>query len=1028
VRPERINRIDAQAQAAAGFKPEVCAASPDRVCVEDQTPERETESLGSLQENANTLLEKPDLETAGLLFADSQMELTEGQALGHYKIIRRLGAGGGGKVYLARDDRLNRLVAIKILSGLVSPDIKMRQRFEQEARTLANLTHPNICTLYDMDNQEGLDYLVMEYVEGETLSDRLASGPLPVEEALRYAIQIADALYYSHRHSTIHRDIKPKNVIITEGDQVKLLDFGLAKLTGRQAYALNTEAPTAINVDTDPGTILGTVSYMSPEQARGQSVDARSDIFSLGVTVYEMITGRLPFEGNYQADVLAAILGTDPMPLTDFAPESPAELQRIVSRALSKDREQRYQTAEEVLGDLDALQQEIELAARSDQKRVGATRGSGLVPARLFSPRFAPILLLPLALVGGILWALVELRNQPDMDGLSPLKSVSLYSWYSEQGEGTLRARFSRDGKMIAYASMSGGWMGIWVKQAIVGTSPVRITRDKADNWWPVWSPDDQQIAYISEREGETGIWSIPALGGTSELLIKLGESYPELIRWSKDGSTIYYQSRSNLYAANLVSNQVSQITDFDPSKLPSKHFSVSQDEKYIAYTSAKDGKIDVWVAPMRGGDSVRITNDPEEERYPVWHPDGKRVVYTSNRAGVFEICVAYLDGRKPLQLTVGGSSDRRVTDISSDGTRILQVSTRDEAEIYGVEIATGREYDVPHEIGLKLWPEVSPDGQIIAFQTASTIGRLVSSSIIARPLAAEGQQLELDSNGFNLSWSPDGSKVAFLRYSEGEINIFTDSGSGDDEKQITTGGVSAISYSLLPSNLLFRSYSWSPDGRKIVYCSRKSGAANIWTIFADGSDDIKITSYNKTGIVFYDPVWSPDGKRLVFVSATGIKLNNKTVWTLWLSEQGRSRVIHTANSFMRVVGWADSGNDLIIAMDEDNSGDPASPINVALLGITAGKDRREIVSLKSVYIGTIHISPDRQILAFISDRDGTNNIWTIAAAGGKSTRVTVNTDPRLYLANPAWSPDGKMVYYSKQTRWNLISIVENFR
>jgi TolB protein len=600
----------------------------------------------------------------------------------------------------------------------------------------------------------------------------------------------------------------------------------------------------------------------------------------------------------------------------------------------------------------------------------------------------------------------------------------------SERGEGTLRARFSHNGKMIAYASMSGGWIAIWVKQAIIGTYPVPITKNKADNWWPIWSPDDQQIAYISERENKTGIWSIPALGGTPKPLITLAESFPELILWSKDGSTIYYQSQSNLFAANLVSKQVSRITNFDPSKLPYKHFSVSQDEKQFAYTGAKDGQIDVWVAPMRGGDPARATNDPEEDRYPVWHPDGERVVYTSKRAGVFEICAAYLDGRKPLQLTVGGSSDRRVTDISSDGTRILLVSTRDDAEIYGVEMATGREYDVPHEIGLKLWPEVSPDGQMIAFQSAGTSGRLVSSSIIALPLAAEGQPLQLDSDGFNLSWSPDGSKVAFLRFSEGEINIFTVSGGGSDERQITTGGVSAISYGQFPSNLLFRTYSWSPDGRRFVYCSKKSGAANIWTINADGSDDVKVTSNDNTSIVFYGPVWSPDGKRLVFVSETAIPLNDaRAAWNLWLAEQGRFQVMHTANSFMRPVGWVDSGNNLIIALDEDNSGeDPASPINVALLGITVGKDRREIVSLKSTYIGTIHISPDRQTLAFISDRDGTNNIWTVAALGGKLTRITSNTDPKLYLANPAWSPDGKMIYYSKQTRWNLISIVENFR
>jgi TolB protein len=633
-------------------------------------------------------------------------------------------------------------------------------------------------------------------------------------------------------------------------------------------------------------------------------------------------------------------------------------------------------------------------------------------------------------LAAGLWWSYAGLVDQTAdnraANRLSSLTSDQLHSWKSERGEGEIRVRFSGDGRSFTYASLSGGWLRIWVKEALAGTEPYLVTSDETDNRMPIWSPDDQQIAFVSTRGNQTGIWSVPASGGEAVLLKALNDSNPQPIHWSKDGSTIYYQSAFNLYALDIASKETSQITDLKRSRLP-RSFSISPGEGQIAYSDDKDGQVDLWFASLRGGDPVQVTRDPEEDRYPIWHPDGERILYTSNRGGVSEICVAYLDGRPPLQLTTGASGERRVSDISRDGTRMIEVTTRDDAEVYGVEVDTGREFDVPHEIGLNLWPDVSPDGKMIAFQYTSPVGRLVSSSVIARPLAGQGR-VQLAFNGFNLRWSPDGSALAFLRVSGGTTDIFTVNAAGGDEKQLTSGGIYIGGYAILPSNKLVRDYCWSPDGTKIVYSTARSGYSNLWTINRDGAEDLQITSNSDANLVLYDPLYSPDGGRIAYISETRTKLEDgKKVWSLQLAEQRESRTVFQANSLIRLVGWSESGNELIVAVDKDNSGYRQFPIDVSVLVIDAGGSNREIGTFKSTYIVTTQLSPDGQTLSFVSDQDGADNIWAVPVTGGRARKITANADPKLYLANPVWSPDGKMIYYSKQTRWNVISAVQNF-
>jgi eukaryotic-like serine/threonine-protein kinase len=281
------------------------------------------------------------------------MSITPGTRLGPQEILSAIGAGGMGEVYKARDTRLDRIVAIKVLPARFAGNPELRERFEREARTIASLNHPHICTLYDVGHQDGIDYLVMEYLEGETLAQRLLKGPLPLAQAIQYAIEIADALDKAHRQGVTHRDLKPGNICLTKS-AAKLLDFGLAKLKqeGKPTASPLSQLPTEAQAITAQGTILGTLQYMAPEQVEGKDVDARTDIFAFGVVLYEMVTGKKAFEGESQASLIAKILETEPPPISSLQPMTPPTLDHLVKKCLAKEPDRRWQSASDVCDEL----------------------------------------------------------------------------------------------------------------------------------------------------------------------------------------------------------------------------------------------------------------------------------------------------------------------------------------------------------------------------------------------------------------------------------------------------------------------------------------------------------------------------------------------------------------------------------------------------------------------------------------------------------------------------------------------------
>jgi serine/threonine protein kinase/tetratricopeptide (TPR) repeat protein len=363
MKAERWQQVERLYHAALERGAEGRAAFLDEACAGDEGLRSEVQSLLSYEGQAENFIESPALELAAKVMAEGQgATALVGQTINQYRVTSRLGMGGMGEVYLAEDTRLGRSVALKFLPALFTQDKGHLRRFEQEARAVAALSHPNVCTIHEViETAEGRHCIVMEYVDGVTLRGRMAEGPMKVGEAIDVSIQVASALAAAHAAGIVHRDIKPENIMIRRDGYVKVLDFGLAKLT-EPGLKLDTEAATKMS-HTSPGMVIGTVSYMSPEQARGLPVEAGTDVWSLGVVLYEMVAGQRPFEGETPTDVIILIAGREPPPLSMSASEAPTQLERILSKALAKDRAERYSTAEDLLPDLKSLRRELEIGA-----------------------------------------------------------------------------------------------------------------------------------------------------------------------------------------------------------------------------------------------------------------------------------------------------------------------------------------------------------------------------------------------------------------------------------------------------------------------------------------------------------------------------------------------------------------------------------------------------------------------------------------------------------------------------------------
>ena len=509
--------------------------------------------------------------------------------IAHYEIVEKLGEGGMGVVWKARDDRLNRFVAIKFLPLEKSSNPERISRFIQEARAASALNHPNIITIHDVGQQDGAHYIVMEFVQGRTLDSLVGARGLKLVDAVKYAAQIADALAAAHQAGIVHRDLKPSNIMVAESGLVKVLDFGLAKLT--QTESPDSDAATmTVRPETQEGAIIGTLAYMSPEQAEGRKLDRRSDIFSFGSVLYEMISGRKPFHGDSRVSLLSAIVNSDPKPISDVVPEGARDLDRLVRRCMRKDPASRYQYMEDVRIALLDLKEESESGTWKASPAAAGKRPPWLLPvgATLF-----------IAAMGA---AAFLLQRQPTASITQTIPPTTRLTFDSGL---TTDPAYWPGGNMIAYASdrATGVNLDIWVQQ--LNGSRRQLTTHEAHDSEPSFSPDGSNIVFSSTRDG-SGIYVVPTLGGPERRIGNHGR-YP---RYSPDGQWIAY-STGDLVSpfttgkAYVMPAGGGSARELAPELFKSVFWGWSADGKHALVWGITPGVTDVFVQPLSGGNAI---------------------------------------------------------------------------------------------------------------------------------------------------------------------------------------------------------------------------------------------------------------------------------------------------------------------------------------------------------------------------------------------------------------------------------------
>jgi Tol biopolymer transport system component/tRNA A-37 threonylcarbamoyl transferase component Bud32 len=583
------------------------------------------------------------------------VSLSPGTTLGHYEIVALIGSGGMGQVYRARDTKLQRDVALKLLPTEATADPERRQRFEREARAVAALNHPHIVTIHSVEDVDGRVFLTMELVNGRPLSELIPRGGLPLDRLLKIAVPLADAVSAAHARGITHRDLKPANVMVTAEGSVKVLDFGLAKQHDTAAQADRIETRGA-DIITGQGRILGTVAYMAPEQAEGKQTDARSDIFSLGVVLYEMATGERPFSGETSLSTLTAIMRDTPRPVTDINPAIPKELGRVIRRALVKDPDRRQQIGKDLRNELDEIRQELESGELVAQT-ARAAAAAATPPRRVPWVALAGGVLVLAAIAAALAWSRRG-ASETAVIGSDPI-AVTVSTVTAEDGDENFPS-LSADGKWLIYSADPEDTGADILLRAVGGQTAINLTKDSpGTDTQAVFSPDGERIAFRSARDN-----------GGLFIMGRTGESVRRLTTdgfnpsWSPDGSAIVYATesaefnpgnraaRSVLWTVSTTKGERRQLTTTDamqPAWSPHGH--------RIAYWGLFGDSVqrDIWTVPAGGGEPVRVTNDPAIDWSPAWSPDGHFLYFVSDRSGAFNLWRVPIDeatGRTALPAT----------------------------------------------------------------------------------------------------------------------------------------------------------------------------------------------------------------------------------------------------------------------------------------------------------------------------------------------------------------------------------------
>jgi len=881
------------------------------------------------------------------------MALTSGTKLGPYEIVASLGAGGMGEVYRARDSRLGREVAIKVLPSSFCRDLDRLRRFEQEARAASALNHPNILAVYDLGTHEGAPYMVTELLDGATLRDRLCGGALSPRKAVECAVQIAQGLAAAHDKGIVHRDMKPDNVFICRDGRAKILDFGLAKLTVPEAGDATVTALWLEN-QTSAGVAMGTAGYMSPEQVRGEKADARSDIFSFGIVLYETLSGQQAFEGRSPADRASAILKEDPPDLLATGRNIPAALDRIVRHCLEKNPEERFQSARDLAFHLESTSSvsESNAAVLAPSREKTAARPVWLMLAWMLA-----FVVLAVA-GGGLLW----FRRGPP-SGPKVVKFLRLTDYVGLEESPS----FSPDGKAVAFVCDSTETRQIWIR-LLAGGPPLQITRGPGAHLEPRWSQDSAAILYFTpptEGNAQGALWEVSALGGAPRQLVssisgadvshdgkrltffRLNGRQIELVVADRDGSN-----------PRVVTQAVTSFSYRQPRW--------STDDASIAYLHSQENWADdIYVVPSAGGAPRRLTNEVTLMSGLAWSPDGSHLVYSTARGSTLlylptlHLWQISKSGGAPQQLTFGEAGDEN-PDVDREA-RIVVSRKRMQFDIWKFPVDRDaadnvrRAVRITHQTGQVQTPALDPTDQELTYLSDSG----GHGNLWVLPLGGgDPRQITFETDsGLVMGvpiWSPDRNLITFAT-----ARLSADArGVGYRLVQPDGSGL----HMLVP---LGAWATWSGDGKWLYYSEsspiQQTGSFRLMKIGVGGGTPVIVRTDNAQG-----PAVAADGSALYYV----VPLQN----------------LNGSREY-----------ELRVARPEDGPSSLLARISGARVPIWQG--------LHPV------ISKDGKWLVMPLDDSWGTNIWVASTADGKLRRVTDFGQKRTFIARRiSWSSDGKWV------------------